>query len=69
MLIKALLRRNLGPGTPELQASGRLSPALVAFHSATCEAQKKLGRRSFPVPGATAAALATSKSVPDLSQL
>lgn len=41
ILVKALLRRNLGPASPMVPASGLLDPALQSFHKATMQAHNK----------------------------
>lgn len=61
ILLKALLRRNLGlgPGTPpQLNASGLLDPALVSYHGATMLAHKKCAAAEAAAVAAVAAAAA-----------
>ncbi|KAL4458499.1 hypothetical protein ABPG75_013364 [Micractinium tetrahymenae] len=60
LLLKAMLRRNLGPACPQLPATGLLDPALQAFHAATMAAREGAARAlagapapAVPTPGAS----------------
>lgn len=57
VLLKAMLRRNLGPTSPQLSATGLLDPALQAFHAATMAARQ----------GKAAQALAAAAAVPTVA--
>lgn len=50
LLLKAMLRRNLGPASPQLPATGLLDPALQAFHAATMAARQGKAARALTVP-------------------
>lgn len=64
VLLKAMLRRNLGPASPQLPATGLLNPALQAFHAATMAAREREAARTLAAATPPAAAVLTPGASP-----